>query len=321
MTLNGLTIKSVVAVFSALTILSNAAEKLTIPTYESSGQAIHPDVVYFNDAWNGYQYWMIMTPYPSANDAYENPSIVVSGDGVNWAVPNGLTNPIEPQPSAGFHNNDPELFYDSASNQLWAYWLTTSSSTLYLYFKASSDGVTWSDKEQILSLPYNQMVSPSIIKVGSVYYLYYVNAGSGGCSGESKAIKYRTSSNGIEWGSEQDTLVNGMDGVPWHINIMYDDISQIYWMFVSAITDGTSCINSMDLQLLFSYDLITWTGSSKKLLDKTISGFDNHQIYRASFIIGSETIKVWYSANNTSNEWNTGYSEIAYHNFIAQCGE
>jgi hypothetical protein len=54
--------------------------KLNIPTYDGSGQAVHPDIYYNANGWNGYYYWMAMTPYPNGDAAYENPSIIVSND-------------------------------------------------------------------------------------------------------------------------------------------------------------------------------------------------------------------------------------------------
>ena len=75
-----------------LTITTEAINrKLNIPTYDGSGQAVHPDVYYNANGWNGYRYWMAMTPYPNGNAAYENPSIVVSNDNLNWIVPPGLS--------------------------------------------------------------------------------------------------------------------------------------------------------------------------------------------------------------------------------------
>jgi hypothetical protein len=74
--------------------LMNAAAPLTIPTYDGSGQLTEPDVIFFNSHWHGFQYWMAFSPYPFTNPAEENPSIVVSNDGVNWQVPDGLVNPL-----------------------------------------------------------------------------------------------------------------------------------------------------------------------------------------------------------------------------------
>src|SRR5690349_18991569 len=40
---------------------------MTVPTYDGSGQAVHPDVVAFDSDWHGAKYWMTMTPYPKSD--------------------------------------------------------------------------------------------------------------------------------------------------------------------------------------------------------------------------------------------------------------
>jgi len=61
-------------------VLANAPAFQEIPTYDGSGQAMHPDIAYFPDGWRGYKYWMVMTPYTYDSAGRENPSIVVSDD-------------------------------------------------------------------------------------------------------------------------------------------------------------------------------------------------------------------------------------------------
>lgn len=71
---------------------------LNIETFDGLNSPYHPSVLYFPDSWNGYKYWMAETPYSPKCQPYrdrnECPSIHVSQDGVNWLVPDGLTNPI-----------------------------------------------------------------------------------------------------------------------------------------------------------------------------------------------------------------------------------
>ena len=68
---------------------------LYLETYRSGkNQPTHPDIIKFNDKWNGYKYWMSYTPYPYADGEEENPSIAVSNDLYNWTIPKGLANPI-----------------------------------------------------------------------------------------------------------------------------------------------------------------------------------------------------------------------------------
>ncbi len=65
----------------------------------------HPDVQYFPNGFNGYKYWMVFTPYNGAVGAnvdskrYENPTVVVSNDGLTWRPPAGISNPIQRTPT------------------------------------------------------------------------------------------------------------------------------------------------------------------------------------------------------------------------------
>jgi hypothetical protein len=114
--------------------------QLSIPTYDGSGQCVHPSVVYVRNKLSGYKYWMAFTPYPGLNSDYENPSIVASNDGINWVVPAGLTNPVVPKP-ADRANADSTLIWDGTTLHL--YWIEIGGST---YKKTSTDGITWSAK-------------------------------------------------------------------------------------------------------------------------------------------------------------------------------
>jgi len=63
-------------------------------TYEGSGQAIHPSVLYFPAGFVGWRYVMAITPYPFTDAQYENPSVYGSMDGIHWYVPVGVENPL-----------------------------------------------------------------------------------------------------------------------------------------------------------------------------------------------------------------------------------
>lgn len=84
----------------------NTKKHQLTPTYDGSGQAVHPSLVYFRDGWgndrarNNWRYWLVMTPFPNKKERYENPSILVSNEGVKWRVPPGLKNPIEKEPGS-----------------------------------------------------------------------------------------------------------------------------------------------------------------------------------------------------------------------------
>src|SRR4029079_13330269 len=92
-------------------------EAVTVPTYDGSGQAVHPDVVEFESAWHGAKYWLTMTPYPKSDQKLENPSILTSENGVDVAVPDGIKNPvIAPPKNSRDYNSDPELLYEAQTD-------------------------------------------------------------------------------------------------------------------------------------------------------------------------------------------------------------
>lgn len=67
---------------------TNASSPLNIESYVAdNNEVVHPDVLYFENGWNGYEYWMVFTPFPNSNAQYENPSIAVSHDGLIWEIP------------------------------------------------------------------------------------------------------------------------------------------------------------------------------------------------------------------------------------------
>ena len=234
------------------TPLSNAASYLSIPSVDTSGnpvtvgEQVHPDVIYFPTAWNGYHYWMTFTPYPSGYAPVENPWIVASNDNSTWVIPAGLTDPIATAPAGSGNVADPDLFYDEDSGQLWNYYVwvdnTTGSNNTYLYRKTSTDGVTWlpsgSDPagELLLTVPNNQMVGPTVAKVGDTYYLWYVNGGAAGCSGSGNPIERRTSSDGVTWSAPTTITFSQPGYTPWHPDVIYVPGASEYRLLVGSLS-------------------------------------------------------------------------------------
>lgn len=295
--------------------MTNAALSQTTPTYDTSGQAVHPDLVYFDAPWNGYSYWLLMEPYPAGNDDYENPSILVSDDGASWEVPVGLTNPIDPAPTNPAHDSDGELVYDPVSDQLWAYYTEVGGGTSYLKRRTSSDGVTWSDETDIFNVPDYQFVSPSIVKIGSTYMMWSVNSGSTGLSAPT-TVEYRTSSDGLTWSSPSTVTISQPGYRTWHVDVSYISSKAEYWMlFVASPT-----ANVANTMLLYakSTDGLVWTTYPHKVLEKSVSGWDSRQVYRATSLYDSATdmFKVWYSGS-TVTEWHIGYTQRDYSDFLS----
>lgn len=295
--------------------LINAPTALTIPTYDSSGQAIHPDVVYFPSGWNGYTYWMAFTPYTNTNDQFENPSIVVSNDNSTWIVPPGLTNPIANTPANGY-NADTELVYNDTTDELYMYYIsydqTVPINTVYFMFTKSSDGVTWTTPTSLLSWdldlgPDNDR-SQTIVKQGSNWYYWAQN------NDATHKVVYRTSSDGITWSAPTNIVFStAPNPTLWHMSVNYIPAKNEYWMVYSAPTAGGN------LYFAKSTDRINWLYFGRPILNPGTSGsWDDHTMYRPTFLYdsGTDIIRVWYSAKKATGQWGTGYTQKNYTDLV-----
>ncbi|HEX3037761.1 MAG TPA: hypothetical protein VHO94_02050 [Oscillospiraceae bacterium] len=158
---------------------------LFIPTYDGSNQLTHPKVLYFANGWNGYHYWMSMTPYPYAKDEYENPSIVVSNDGTNWSVPAGLKNPVSGLPSDvkyGGYYSDPHLVMNGNVMELWYRYNPGDTRTghahnnINMYYKkVSTDGIHWSGAQFLGNFGSAGHMSMAILCEDGVYRSWYAD--------------------------------------------------------------------------------------------------------------------------------------------------
>lgn len=298
-------------------ILNNSETFLNTPTYDGSNQTVHPSIVYFETAWNGYKYWMAMTPYPGTNDNFENPSILSSNDGQIWVVPVGLTNPINStfsRPSA--HYNDPDLIYNNDTNVLEIYWLDAGDGKTSLFYSNSSDGITWTNQLNVLNVSDYEIISPAIIYKNNVYTMWVVNSTSIGCSSTTKKLQFYNSTDGISWnGSFSTSFTNPSGKYLWHMDIDWIIERNEYWMIFDAAASCNAQIQGIFLSN--SSDGITWTTSGSPLITYIPSTWDE-VLYRPTFLYNktsNDMLEIWYSASNWPRTiWHTGYTSNNFSN-------
>ena len=282
--------------FNATT--TNATTYLTTPTYDGSGQVVHPDIYYNPSGWNGYKYWMVMTPYPAGDPTYENPSILVSNDNITWIVPPGLTNPID-TPTSG-QDADPDIIL-GLDGKLYVFFEWGSGGTSKVYVKSSSDGITWSAKTEILSSTTEEnYLSPTVILDGSNYVIYYVDTLS-----SPNLLKRRTASTPTgTWSAATTCSIAGIPGgiELWHLNVIKN--GDEYYAFHD--------LNDSKLYFAISQDGVNWTFSSTPILSPSTSGWDNSIIYRSAVVDegSANTYGLWYSARDASLVWHIGYTTV-----------
>lgn len=284
--------------------LTNAPTTLTIPTYDGSGQVVHPDVLYFENTWGGYEYWMVMTPYPNTNNVYENPSLVASHDGLSWVVPAGITNPIVPKPTPGF-NHDPDMVYNNDTNELWVYY-GRNDGISQKWFSLVKVNETFGLSDVIeLSNESTGNVSESIIKDGDTWHMWKVR------DLWTNKVNYCTSVDGITWSEPVEVSLNSpFGGVEmWHINVERITDKYLMTLSTSSTTAGNLFLAIADVDTptnftLFATPIIRPSGGNN---------WDSTNIYRASTLynVSTDTLNLYYSARNGTSPGTWGCGRIS----------
>ena len=195
---------------------------VSVPTYDGSGQATHPKILYFPDGWNGWKYWMSFTPYPGGAAAYENPSVVVSNDLIHWKEPGKEENPISGIPADsvyGGHYSDSHIVMHGRLMELWYRYNRGNRKTVrpdysmdFYYRRTSSDGIHWSSPELMHRSP-DGILSLVVNYSGSEYEFWYTNY--------RHQLLHAVSKDGSNW-SVPDICVLSLpkNYAPWHQDII-----------------------------------------------------------------------------------------------------
>lgn len=298
-------------------VLENASTFQITPTYDGSGQTVHPDIEYMPAGWHGYTYWMAMTPYPNTIDSYENPSILVSNDGVTWIVPPGLANPLIGKPSPCGHNNDTDIIYNKATDEMFVYHLDTRHSSEcssyagqpyynhnYLQLFKSSDGIHWTGPITLIDWDLNTdkfFLSPAIVQRDTDHFYMWLTDQKNG------EVYWCESGNGINW---SDPVKVNLPDIAWHLNVEYIPSRDEYWMIY--VVYGTR-----NISWAVSKDGFNWTYFSKYILTPKAGAWDN-SLYRSCFLYDEMTdlLEIWYSAYDSNGAWHTGYVNSDYSDLL-----
>lgn len=287
---------------------ANAAEPLNIKTYDGYNQACHPKVLYFEDGWNGWEYWMAYTPYPYCDDDYENPCIAVSHDGIEWTEPEGISNPVTgfpPTLSEGAHYSDPHILVNGDVMELWFRWnpsygngVNADSNGGVVLRCVSENGISWSKPETMLAgseYNYDPVLSPVVMADGGGYTMWY--------SKRDGKIWRTTSADGHEWSELEaaDLSVWGYD--IWHQDIIFSDgIYEI--VFCARPQNSENNLVGLEAFYARSYDGLHFTEPVKIVSpDASVSGYDDCSIYRLSLLRTGGGYRLYYSSMSSWYVW------------------
>lgn len=231
----------------------------------------HPSVVYKPEGWKGWRYWMAFTPYPPV--ARENPSVVVSQDGVNWQTPPGGSNPVVPiaeMAGIGYANNsDPCLLLNASETALWLYYRPIyGTNNEGIFRKTSTDGITWSAgvSTGLTNATNYKLISPAVVVEDDDTYSMWVVDDT--ASTNAARVVKRTSADGLTWSS--GTTCTVPSGFPiWHI-----DISRIDGDYYMLAPESDTATYPLRLHFLRSTDGLTWTGNHEPSIPLSGTTFD-----------------------------------------------
>lgn len=301
--------------------------QLNVPTYEGSGQAVHPDVVRFSTVWQGWEYWMAVTPYPKGNQAFENPSILVSHDGLGWQVPTGLVNPLAKTPGKLGYNSDPDLSYDAAGNRLVLLYREVSATQNRIRSTTSSDGVRWSKPVLVFQRPNHGMISPTVtFAAAGTPTLWYVDAGPKKCSERITHVMMQQG-NGAGalvpaapergWTAPKASLKQPGKNI-WHLDVSWILERQEYWAVYVAYP-GYNCVG-LDLYFARSSDGVSWITYTIPFLRHNEAPWTTGSLYRASVLYDASrgAIQFFVSGYATADRtWHLGYVDYQLKSFLA----
>lgn len=238
---------------------------------------------------------MAFTPYPHGTPPLENPSIVVSQNGIKWEVPDGLTNPLVEKPEPRGYNSDPHIFYNENTEKLEVWYRevtgTSPTETETIIRLTSSDGITWSQPEAMLSettddRPFN-LISPSVIFDQGIYKMWFM---------KNHYLYYMTSSDGKNWSDPVDVRANGKRVVTWHTNVVLHEGTYHMLNFVhSRIIRYSYAEVGSETEFSEEVQIIKNTGSEWEL--------DGRGFYRASAIFTGTNVIVIYGTISHQNDW------------------
>jgi hypothetical protein len=289
---------------------TNYGTPITIgtPTYDGMGQTVHPDVLFIPGGFGpeGWPYWMAVTPYPNGNDAYENPSILVSRDGLRWTVPQGLKNPLVNRPQySRAHNSDPEIVL--VDDTLYLYFresfkhLSTPEHRLYLM--KSTDGIKWSAPVEVMvsRLTAADLMSPAVLYDGKQFTMWFVNY---------PQLKVAYSQDGVTWSIPQDCVVQGLDSdrFPWHLDVVRGE-DRLESLFMSSTGSGGT---GSRMHYAYSFDEgKTWQVAP--LMRELTESFEASMQYRGTLLPRSDDpyfYDLWYSARSAYGTWRVAYMQV-----------
>ena len=287
---------------------ANNLRLLKLRTFDGSGQTVHPDFAQM-PAW-ATPFLLVATPYTYGSSAVENPTLFGRGADFEWNPVGPTAKPLAAPGKSGQYLSDPDMLAIPGTPELWIYYRQVDSKNTIL-LKRTTDGVTFSDAEAVVTGAKQTIVSPAVVRRDSARWrMWSVNAGKEGCSAWSTTVELRRSKDGVHWGPPASVSLTQGNLFVWHIDVQWIASRREYWALYNVKVGG-SC-TTQALYLATSKDGMTWTTYPSPVIAAGVIPEFADVVYRSTFSYdpASDKIRFWYSGARVESEqyvWRSAY--------------
>lgn len=279
---------------STQTVSPNSSNVLDL-SVDGHSQNTHPGLIYFENGWNGYKFWMAVTPYPYGSAFLENPCIICSNDLKEWVEPSETVNPLDAVPEAErneWFNSDTELVFVDGLLEIWWRRRNNSPFSEEFYRRKSSDGINWTEKELCFKRETSSSeLSPSIIYENGKYKMWTMQAEG--------TMRYYESTTGTDFVFIREIEVGNVD--MWHGSVRRnkDGLYEVYY---------SHGVRHRNYKISYAYSTDNITYSDPVEVMKSVPLRFDSELYRPSFIDvegGRNDVRVMaYGTVSEDNEFN-----------------
>jgi hypothetical protein len=257
----------------SMTALSGTKLVIPTPLEPAGGQSTHPSVLFFPDGWGRgkWKYWMAMTPYKDGNDAYEDPCILVSNNGISWQAPVGVTNPLADASGNPEYHSDVDLKMgpDDTMYLFYRWYSNVDNGGTEEHFRlfTTKDGFNWSGPSEVWINDHDvrKVMSPSFVYENGGWTMWGVDI----LPSPNQIIRTRSNGSSPTSGWATPTVIPYTSPVAgkeaWHIYVNKEG-GRYYGLLNDCTLDAGG--GDGDLWFMQSYDGTNWDFAQKPSVPK-----------------------------------------------------
>jgi chitodextrinase len=264
---------------------------------------VHPSTLYFENGWNGHNYWMYITGYADTQGVTENPYLFYSDDdGYTWQTPVGTPAPIHTYNSDGVtdtaHLSDSWAVMEGNTMHLFNRGNLTAGGT-YWEYRSTTDGVNFTARQRLTFsgvAASTDYVSASFILIDGTWHMFGTDSSS-----QAELAVLTSTSLGGTW-TEINRIVSD-SGALWHSEVHYNpDDTNFY------VLGSTGFIIGGNLMFGKFSDVMAASMETRNtfLLPRNDQTW-NVAYYKSSFIIKDNVMELFLGCKGAGVDSNTDW--------------